>query len=408
MALSDYIEALPGDAQADLRRRAAERVVLPTRKSEAWRYTDLRPLQQQFFAPAAAAPVAVDPRLLAPLSLGVDSHRIVLVNGRYEPFLSHADAAFVKPLAEHLELLADAPVLGPFAALNTALATDGVLIEVPAGRELKRPIELIHWGFAAAPLSSHARIVVRLGAGASATIVETFAGQGAYWTNTVADIVLGEKAVLRHVKLQHDDEGRAVHLAAVRAEIGEGAAYDSFVLALGARLSRHDLVATMSGKDACCAANGAYLLRGQQEATLATLIEHAAPSCRTREVVKGVVDDRAHGVFQGKIVVRPDAQKTDAHQLNRNLLLSPRAVVDTKPELEIYADDVKCSHGATIGDLDETQLFYLRARGIAEAQARRMLIDAFAREAIDMVEDLPARLHLERHLARWLAMEDGR
>jgi Fe-S cluster assembly protein SufD len=207
---------------------------------------------------------------------------------------------------------------------------------------------------------------------------------------------------LRSALGQRDDDA-VLDIGGV--ERGEGAEYDAFILMLGARLSRHDLVVCLA-KDSRCIANGAYLLREQQEATIATFVDHAAPCARTSEVVKGVVDDRAHGIFQGKIRVRTDAQKTDAHQLNRNLILSPRAAVDTKPELEIYADDVKCSHGATVGDLDEAQLFYLRARGIPEAEARRILVEAFAMDVLDLIEDASARAYLERHLGRWL--EAGR
>jgi len=193
----------------------------------------------------------------------------------------------------------------------------------------------------------------------------------------------------------------------VRTRIAADARYESFVLTLGGRLSRHDCFANFAGEGAACGLFGAYLLKGEQEATNATFVDHAVPKCTTDEVFKGVVDDRAHGVFLGKIAVRPQAQKTDAHQLNKNLLLSPRANVDTKPELEILADDVKCSHGATVGDLDEQALFYLEARGIPADEARRMLIEAFAADAIDRIEDDAAlRAHLLAHVQRWLGRKD--
>jgi Fe-S cluster assembly protein SufD len=168
-------------------------------------------------------------------------------------------------------------------------------------------------------------------------------------------------------------------------------------------MSRHDIELRFAAADGACRLDGAYCLRGEQEATTATFIDHAAPGCETRELYKGVVDDRAHGVFLGRIAVRPDAQKSDARQLNRNLLLSRRANVDTKPELEILADDVKCSHGATVGDLDDEQLFYLRARGLPEAEARRLLVEAFAMDAIDGIADPLFRAHLAAHLRAWLA-----
>ena len=190
-----------------------------------------------------------------------------------------------------------------------------------------------------------------------------------------------------------------------RVSLDRAARYETFALTLGARLSRHDIELRFDGSDGSCRLDGAYCLRGEQEATNATFVDHAAPHCTTRELYKGVVEDRAHGVFLGRIAVRPDAQKTDAQQVNRNLLLGRRAAVDTKPELEILADDVKCSHGATIGDLDEEALFYLRARGIPETEARRLLIEAFAADALDGMSDAALRAHLAVHLGRWLARE---
>jgi Fe-S cluster assembly protein SufD len=213
---------------------------------------------------------------------------------------------------------------------------------------------------------------------------------------------LGAGAALRHVKLQ-DEGSKAIHFGQVRAELAGDSRYESFVLTLGGGLSRHDSFVKFTGEGAACGLFGAYLLRGEQDATNATFVDHATPSCTTREVFKGVVDERAHGVFLGRIAVRPHAQKTNAHQLNKNLLLSPRATVDTKPELEILADDVKCSHGATVGDLDEEALFYLEARGIPAPEARRMLIEAFAADAIDQIEDDTAlRAHLAAQVQSWL------
>jgi Fe-S cluster assembly protein SufD len=220
----------------------------------------------------------------------------------------------------------------------------------------------------------------------------------------VTAVTLGEKAELHQAKVQ-DDGAEALHFALTRASLGKDAQYESFVLTLGARLSRHDLLATLAGEGARLDLNGAYLLRREQEATNDIFVDHAAAGGTTRELYKGVVDGRAHGVFLGTITVRPDAQKTDAQQTNKNLLLSRRAAVDTKPQLEILADDVKCSHGATVGDLDEAALFYLRARGIAEDEARRMLIGGFAGDALETVEDVPLRAHLAAHVQRWLGAE---
>jgi Fe-S cluster assembly protein SufD len=281
------------------------------------------------------------------------------------------------------------------------------VLALEPGVILDRPVQIIHVGRTGIPQAAHMRNLVRLREGSRATVIETFTGDGVYWSNSVTALIVGERAALRRIKVQ--DDGRdAIHFALDRVTLGDDARYESFVLTLGARLARHDTLALIAGERAHCAVHGAYLLRGEQEATNATVIDHAAPHGTTREVWMGAVDDRAHGVFLGRIAVRPAAQKTDAEQLNRNLLLSPRATVNTKPELEILADDVKCSHGATVGDLDENALFYLRTRGISEADARRMLIDAFTAEAIATVEDAGLRDYLAAHLQRWLRQDDAR
>ncbi len=274
------------------------------------------------------------------------------------------------------------------------------MLTLDPGVQLDRPVEILYWG-EAKEQSFHPRSLIRLGAKAEATVIESFAGAGTYWTNSVTRIELGDGASLAHVKVQ-DEDASALHFGQARITAAAGAFYESFVLTLGASLSRHDSFVRYAGAGAAAKLHGAYLLRGEQDATNATFVDHAVAHCTTDEVFKGVIDERAHGVFLGTIAVRPDAQKTDAHQLNKNLLLSPRAAVDTKPELEILADDVKCSHGATVGDLDENALFYLEARGIPAPEARRMLIEAFAADAIDRIEHAGLRAHLSAQLQRWL------
>jgi Fe-S cluster assembly protein SufD len=217
----------------------------------------------------------------------------------------------------------------------------------------------------------------------------------------VTRIALSEGAALSHAKVQSESED-GIHLALNRVTLAAKSAYQSFVLTLGAKLSRHETQALLAGEGASVGLDGAFLLRGSQDATNVTFVDHAAPGGTTRELFKGVADDRAHGAFLGTIAVRPHAQKTDAQQTSRNLLLSPRAAIDTKPELEIFADDVKCAHGATVGDLDEAALFYLESRGIPADAARRMLIEAFAADALDRVTDQPLRDFLDGHLRRWL------
>jgi Fe-S cluster assembly protein SufD len=385
----------------------------PTRRQEAWRFTNLTPLQRTVFPPAVDAD-RTNPVIEAYRFAGA-AHRLVFVNGRFAP---QASALGELPegarLASMAEVLAEKPALAasaveesdtagnqPFASLNAAFFADGFVLTLDPGVVLDRPVEIVHWADATAPRSHHLRNLVLLGAGSSAKLVESHTGRGGYWSNAVTAVRLAEGAALDHVKLQ-DESGEAIHLAVTRATLGKASRYESFALTLGARLSRHDMLMRLDGEGARLGLNGAYLLRRDQEATSATFVDHAAPGGTTRELFKGVVEERAHGVFLGTIGVRPDAQKTDAHQLNKNLLLSPRATVDTKPELEILADDVKCSHGATVGDLDENALFYLRARGIDEAEARRLLIEAFALDALDAVTDASLRAHLQAQLQRWL------
>jgi Fe-S cluster assembly protein SufD len=411
---------VPAGALAEKRREAFarfEELGFPTRRDEAWRFTNLRPLQDKAFAPADGKPGAVP--ALDPYFFAGETHRIVLVNGRFAPTLSKiAGLPKGATLGSAAELAANRPALAErlldrtdlaggqaFASLNAALFADGFVLALDAGVALDKPVEIIHWGDAAES-SFHLRNLIQLGAGSRATVIESYAGNGRYWTNAVALVDLAAGAMLRHAKLQ-DEATDAIHFGQVRARIATDARYESFVLTLGGRLSRHDSFATFAGEGAACGLFGAYLLKGEQEATNATFVDHAVPKCTTNEVFKGVVDERAHGVFLGKIAVRPQAQKTNAHQLNKNLLLSPRANVDTKPELEILADDVKCSHGATVGDLDEQALFYLEARGIPADEARRMLIEAFAADAIDRIEDDTAlRAHLLAHVQRWLGRKD--
>ena len=410
----------PAGTLAEKRREAFarfEELGFPTRRDEAWRFTNLRPLHDKAFAPATDKPGTAP--ALAPYFFTGDTHRIVLVNGRFAPALSKIGglpkgvtlgstaeiAGNNSALASRLLDRTDIVGGQAFASLNAALFTDGFVLALDAGVALATPVEIIHWGDAAES-SLHLRNLIQLGAGSRATIIESYAGHGRYWTNAVALVDLAAAAALRHAKLQ-DEATDAIHFGQVRVNIAADARYESFVLTLGGRLSRHDSFATFAGEGAACGLFGAYLVRGEQEATNGTFVDHAVPKCTTDEVFKGVVDDRAHGVFLGKIAVRPQAQKTNANQLNKNLLLSARANVDTKPELEILADDVKCSHGATVGDLDEQALFYLEARGIPADEARRMLIEAFAADAIDRIEDDTAlREHLLAHVQRWLGRKD--
>jgi Fe-S cluster assembly protein SufD len=386
----------------------------PSRREEAWRFTDLRPVERvSWRTDESAAGVASG---LPCYALAGPTHRLVLVAGRVDPGLSHIGrlpagawlASTRRTLAERPALLAEALEASdtagnqPFASLNAAFFADGFVLALEPGVVLDRPVEVVHLGADAVPHVLHLRHLVRLAPGSKATLIESYGGAGAHWTNAVMALSLGDAASLGHARLQ-DEPGAAIHFALTRAHLARNSRWESFSLTSGALLSRHDILARLAGEGAQLALAGTSLLRGEQEATTAVLVDHEQPGGTTRELFKGVVDDRAHGVFLGTIRVRPGAQKTDAHQLNKNLLLSRRAHVDTKPELEILADDVKCSHGAAVGDLDESALFYLRARGIAEPEARRMLIEAFAADALDTVADADLRAHLAAQVRRWLA-----
>jgi Fe-S cluster assembly protein SufD len=391
-----------------------EQTGFPTRRQESWRYTDLRALQLTPFPPARDA-AALSPDAIAPWRFAGETHRLVFVDGKFSEALSAigtlSKGATIGPVSTLvsarpalLEAAFDAgddAAAQPFAALNAAIFADGFVLALEAGVTLDKPVEIIHWVGAGAARSCHLRNLVNLAPNARATLIESFAGSGLYWNNAVTRIALSEGAALSHAKVQSESED-GIHLALNRVTLAAKSAYQSFVLTLGAKLSRHETQALLAGEGASVGLDGAFLLRGSQDATNVTFVDHAAPGGTTRELFKGVADDRAHGAFLGTIAVRPHAQKTDAQQTSRNLLLSPRAAIDTKPELEIFADDVKCAHGATVGDLDEAALFYLESRGIPADAARRMLIEAFAADALDRVTDQPLRDFLDGHLQRWL------
>jgi Fe-S cluster assembly protein SufD len=280
-----------------------------------------------------------------------------------------------------------APDGQPLFALNTAMMQDGLVLRVKRGVSVALPIEVIYVGAPGdEPLAFHSRNLIVLEPGARATVVEHHVGlgAGAYFANGGADIRIEEGAQLHHYKIQEEGPD-GIHIATSHVELARDALYDSFVLTKGARLSRHEVAVRLAGEGAQCHLNGAYMVRGEQHCDMTTTIDHLAPRTSCREVFKGVIDDRARAVFQGRITVHRNAQQSNGHQLSKALLLSDRAEVDAKPELEIFADDVKCSHGATAGDLDRDALFYLRARGIPEAAARDILIEAFLAETINNI-----------------------
>jgi Fe-S cluster assembly protein SufD len=340
---------------------------LPTRRAEAWKYTDLSPIAAAVFAPAGSA---AEPALPAPRA----ERRVLVVDGVVRDLAGFARnrAAIAAPTAT-------------IAALNALLAEDGVLFDVDGDADVVELVSLVSAG-----VSAHPRHRIRLGAGASLTLIETCrAGAGALH-NPVFDIALAPGARLTHARIVEDDAA-AFHLAAIHAAVAEGATYDAFTLHLGGRIARVEKHVSLNGPGAAAHLNGAQLVSGARVADITIALDHAAPGCTSRQVVKTVLGSGARGVFQGKILVRQAAQKTDGYQMNQALLLAPDAEMDSKPQLEIYADDVKCSHGATVGALDPDALFFLRSRGIPEAEARRLLVDAFLREAVETIGEDTAR-----------------
>jgi Fe-S cluster assembly protein SufD len=408
---------------AGQRRRSLARFAelgFPSRRSEAWRYLDLRALETTPMLPVGSVrAIGGTPTrdLLAEVGLSETAYRLVLVDGHYTPELSTfsglpagvwlgATAVAIGERPDLIRSAIEAPPLDaarPFAALNTAFFADGFVLEIAPGIVLDQPIEIVHLASGGTGGSLHTRSLVSAGAGSRASIFETFAGHGSYWRNDVVELRLAAGAEFARAGLV-EEAADAVHLSETLAVLGPASRLASFVLLLGGRTARHEATVRSEGEATHCALHGAFVLSGRQEANIVTTVDHAAPGGETREVFKGVAAGRAHGAFQGRITVRPGAQKVDAHQLSRNLVLGPRAAIDTKPELEIYADDVKCSHGAAVGDLDEAALFYLRARGIPNGEARRMLIEAFVRETVELVDSAPLREHLLSRLARRLAM----
>jgi len=393
---------LPGD---DTLREAAAASFrasgLPGRRDEAWKYTDLRALGAMAFHEPLTL---TDAATLLPETAGA---RVVFVDGRFREDLSDVPAgvAFTPfALQPKFGRLAR-PEREPLVALNTMLAEDGAVLEVAEGVDAGL-IDLISIGTESPGRATafHPRHTIRLGKGAKLTLMETARGMGTYLHNPVTAIEVAEDAVLSHVRLQ-DEATDAFHLATLYVEVAAGASYDGFTFNLGARICRTDVHARLLGEGGDVHLNAAQLLRGVQHADFTTVVAHDAPSCASRQTVKNVLTGRARGVFQGRIEVAQVAQKTDGYQMNQALLLSPDAEVDSKPELRIHADDVKCSHGATVGALDPAQLFYLRTRGVPEAEARAMLVRAFLSETFDLVTDAAAREALDAALTRWWEQE---
>ncbi len=416
---------LPGHGLAwlDARRQASfsaySDLGMPTTKLESWKFTRLPGIADDDFRVVNSedGQIAIDtvPSLFDDTA---SAHRLVFVNGVFRPELSILgnlpSGVHLEPLRSVLErdpgfvekYLGEASGSDGAAldALNTAFMDSGLVVHVERNVHVAEPIEIIRLnGGAGTPVARHPRNLIVLEEGADVTLVKNHSGidVGGYFTNAVTDIHVGDGAILRNYTVQAENL-EAIHLVSTNVKVGKDATYEAFSLAIGGRLSRAETHVRLEGRGGHCNLSGAYLMRGREHCDNTTVIEHLTPDATSREVFKGVLDDESRGVFQGKIVVHKDAQRTDGHQLCKALLLSDRAEMDAKPELEIYADDVKCSHGTATGQLDETALFYLRSRGIPEALARNLLIQSFMGESLEEISDQQVRDAFQNRILHWL------
>ncbi|MEI7599655.1 MAG: Fe-S cluster assembly protein SufD [Aestuariivirga sp.] len=382
-------------------RTAAEEALgfqLPNRRMEDWRWTDLRQLIDKPYPPrqhVMAKPADVERLVASSLFAGVAATRMVFVNGEYDAKHSKQANAFVESTAA---------IDDPVNLMNVAFATDGARLRIEGN--VDTPIELVFISTDASPRTVATRNVIEIADDASATIIETHLGEGSYLASSVMEIRIGHNARLDRIKVELESHD-AVHLAHCHVIVGRNVTFRDFTLTTGAKLNRQNGTFRFIGEFADAKISGAFLLAGKQHADTALVVDHEVPNCASRELFKCVMDDHARGIFQGKVIVRPGAQKTDGKQSSHALLLTETAEFDAKPELEIYADDVACGHGATSGDLNHDHVFYLKSRGIPEAEAKALLIAAFVGEAFDTVHQDGIRTALEDFAARWLT-EHGR
>ena len=408
---------------------ALGRLGLPRPSDEEWRYTSVATLEKRLpeFVPAVARsgarPAASEEARAAVASLGPIGvagrrlHQLVFVNGRLDSGLSRFDGLPSGVRFEALSRLFGEPpgllakrlgLLGghrshPFVAMNAAHLLDGVFLHVPDGVVLAEPLLVVHVADGSAgPVASHPRVVLSLGENAQATVVVAYCGTGEAFVNPVTEIVLGAHAHLDHSTLQ-EESPEAFHVGTTDAHLGPGAQLFSHLLSVGGRIARNELTVRLHGNGAGATLDGLFLARGEQQVDNHTLVDHARPHCGSQQYYKGILDGSARGAFDGKVIVRPAGAFTDAHQKNRNLLLSDTARIDAKPQLEIYNNDVKCTHGSATGRLDADALFYLRSRALSEGQARSVLTLAFASEIVDRIPVEPLRAHLTERVLGWLA-----
>jgi Fe-S cluster assembly protein SufD len=410
-------------AQQTLALETIRQTGFPTAKNEDWKYTDIRPLLKRDFSFVGKPPLAIDNSLLDAARIsGLDCHELVFINGHYSADHSQPekvmDGIIIKPLAQviaeeadlirqHLNQYSDTDK-NAFSAMNTAFIQDGTVIVVADGMQPDRPVHIIYLSDQQQPANaSNPRNLIVLGRNSSATVIETYSGaaESEYFTNTITEISLGQGALLEHYKLQQEGPG-GFHIGNVQVQQQRDSHFTSHSISLGGKLVRNDIDVKLLAPGAEAVLNGLYITDKSQHVDNHTRIDHLSAHTTSTEVYRGVLSGRSRGVFNGKVVVHKDAQKTSADQSNANLLLSNDAEIDTKPELEIYADDVKCSHGATIGQLDENMLFYLRSRAIPEDLARSLLTFAFTEAVISRIKLAPVRRRLEQRIVGQLPDAD--
>ena len=402
---------------APVRKAAISRFIemgFPTVRDEEWRFTNVAPIVNTLFAPAGAERAEVDRKATAPFRFDAAAAELVVVNGRYAPELSTSGSlprgVTVGSLATALRERAD--LLQPhlsryadyhqhaFTALNTAMIEDGLFVHVPRGTVVEGAIHLLFVSTGGdQPIVTHPRTLILADANSQVTVVESYVSvhDTQYFTNAVTELVAGDNAVVDHVKVERESE-QAFHIATFHLQMHRSSNVSSHTVSLGGALVRNDICAMLDGEGCTCTLNGLYMIGGTQLVDNHLRIEHIKPHCDSREFFKGILTGSAKGIFSGRIVVHKDAQKTDAKQTNMSLLLSEEARVESRPQLEILANDVKCTHGATVGQISDEAIFYLRSRGIDESAARSLLVFTFANESLERIRIQPLRTKLKQLL----------
>jgi Fe-S cluster assembly protein SufD len=407
--------------------RRFEALGFPSRKQELWRHTDLGPVLKRQFSPAETLePTSEIEKQVEALEVDPNSHRLVFLNGRYSRQLSRVDSlpdgvvllnlsrAFEQQssaIENHLGQYTDS-LNHPFAELNAAFIRDGVYLWVPDSVRIETPIQVIFWTDANGnEVVTHPRLLYRFGSQAEATLVESYGGsdRGRYFTNPVSEFVVGANASVEHIKFQRESTS-SYHVSIQVLYQERDSQFATYSMSFGGALVRNDIRSVLAGDHVTSTLNGLFMATGKQHMDHHTTIEHVEPHGSSRQLYKGILDKRASGVFNGKIFVHQKAQKTDAIQNNKNLLLSDTSSVDTQPMLEIFADDVKCTHGGTVGQLDENGIHYLRSRGIGRKLAKKMMVHSFAGDVTDQIKSPSARKTSEALVLDWLnrALPDAR